>query len=84
MNALAPASEWRNCADPTTGRRATTYGEGENVVGVTIKILLRHQHLAGIWERLRHSLGTGFSALVYYLATEVPHMTCANVSRKRI
>jgi len=43
MNVFAPASEWRNCADPTAGRRATTYGEGENMVGVTIKTLLRHQ-----------------------------------------
>jgi len=42
-NALAPANEWRNCADPTAGRRAATYGEGENMVGVTIKTLLRHQ-----------------------------------------
>jgi len=48
MNVFAPASKWRNCADPTAGRRATTYGEGENVVGVTIKTLLRHQHLARI------------------------------------
>jgi len=46
MTAVARVSEWRNCADRTAGRRATTYGEGKKMMGVTIKTLLRHQHLA--------------------------------------